>query len=84
MPFSPFSEGIEDEGRRRVRVRTYGAAVIRLGHLTKSLPKSPHDKIPHPRPIARPRPGHTKDFYTMLIDESLQLLRGRLVSGSKM
>ena len=58
-------------------------AVI-LGKRTKNLLKSPHHKIPHPGLVARLWAGHVKDFYTMLFRESLQLIRGRLVSGSKM
>ena len=83
MPYSTFSEGIEDEDDDEYENEFPPPAVI-LGKRTKNLLKSPHHKIPQPRLVARSRAGHVKDFYTMLFRGSIQLLRGRLVSRTKM
>ena len=77
------SNTFEDEGRRQVRERSSSAALIRLSNLTKSLFKSSHHKLPHPRLVARPRPGHVKDCYTMLFGESFSLSAAALSAAQR-
>jgi hypothetical protein len=62
-------------------LRQHDLAANHLISLTKSLVESPHHELPHPRLVARPRPGHIRHLHLVVLKESPQVVRRRIISG---